>query len=53
MLEEKDSEGAKNKLEEDIKDKLEKWLVVYEKENVLQFSKDEIIDLVDKLIERF
>lgn len=52
MLKGKNKQGAKNKLENDIKDKLEKWLITYEKENVLQYSKEEIIELVNNLIKR-
>lgn len=51
MLEQKNKQGAKNKLQSDIKDKLEKWLIIYEKENSLQYSKEEILALVDDLEE--
>lgn len=50
MLKGKNKQGVRNKLEMDIKDKLEKWLITYEKENVLQYSKEEIIELVNDLI---
>jgi len=53
MVEENNIAGAIQKLEHDIKDKLMKWLVDdYEKENLLQYSKDEIMGLVEKTIER-
>lgn len=51
MLEQKNKIGAKNKLKKDIKDKIEKWLVEYEKENPFQFSKDELITLINGLRE--
>ena len=53
MLEKNNIKGAINKLEKDIKDKLEKWLLDnYEKENPAQHSKIEVIDLVDEIIRR-
>ena len=46
--------SATRKLEHDLKDKLEKWLVEsYQKENPGQLSKDEVIRLVDEIIQRF
>lgn len=45
--------GAVNKLQNDIRPSLERWLVGdYQKENVLQYSKEEILALVDEMIER-
>lgn len=53
MLENNNIRGAKNKLEQDIKDKIEKWLIEdYQKEEPLQLSKSEIEELMDKIIER-
>jgi len=44
---------ARNKLKFDIRDKLEKWLVNdYQKETPLQYSKTEILNLVDEIINR-
>jgi hypothetical protein len=44
---------AKNKLEFDVKDKLEKWLVDnYQKETPFQFSKSELLNIVDNIILR-
>jgi len=51
-IEEGDIIDAKNKLEFDIKDKLEKWLIDDYQKDTLQYSKDEIIDLVDEVIGR-
>jgi PKD repeat protein len=52
-IEEGKIKDAKNKLEHDIKDKLEKWLVDdYLKENPEQLSKDEVIGLVQAIIDR-
>ena len=54
MIEQDNLKGAVNKLKFDIKDKFEKWLVDgYEVENSLQLSKEEVIELVDEIIERF
>jgi len=40
-------------LEHDIKDKLEKWVIDgYEEETPTQYSKDAILELVDRLIVR-
>lgn len=50
MLDQKNKIAAKNKLEKYIKDKLDKWLIIYTKENSLQYSKKEIIELVDDII---
>jgi len=45
---------AVNKLRLDLRDKLEKWLVNgYQPQNPLQLSKDEIIQLVDNILNRF
>jgi len=53
MLEENNFQGAVYKLEHDIKDKVEKWLVDdYQKESVEQFSKNEIIRLLDEIVQR-
>ncbi|MFQ6049969.1 MAG: CARDB domain-containing protein, partial [Candidatus Paceibacterales bacterium] len=52
MIDRGNFKGAVNKLEHDIKDKIEKWLVDYQKEEIEQFSKVEIIELVDEIIYR-
>lgn len=53
MLDKNNIKGAIHKLRHDVKDKIEKWLVDdYQKEDPLQYSKNEMIDLVDKTIER-
>ena len=53
ILDTNNFQGAIHKLEHDIKDKLEKWLVDnYQKENLLQYKKDEMIDFVYQNIER-
>jgi hypothetical protein len=53
ILTEGNFQGAIQKLEHDIKDKLDKWLVDdYPREDLLQYAKDEIIDLVNKTIQR-
>ena len=53
MLEENNINGAVQKLEHDIKDKLEKWLVdSYQVENSLQFTKKEVLDLIEEIIAR-
>jgi len=52
QMERGDISGARNKLKFDIKDKLEKWLIDDYQKDTLQYSKDEIIDLVDGLIGR-
>jgi len=53
MLEKNNINGAINKLEKDIKDKLEKWLLDnYEKEKPAQLSKIEVLDLVNEIIQR-
>jgi len=52
MLEEGKIKGAIEKLKEDIRDKLVKWLVDYKVENPLQLTKDEVISLVDEIIYR-
>lgn len=53
MIDNNEFIGAKNKLESDIEDKLKKWLIVeYEIEDPLQFSREEIIELVNTIIER-
>jgi len=53
MVEENNIAGAIQKLEQDIKDKLEKWLANgYQKENSLQYSKNGIIELVTSTIEK-
>lgn len=53
MLDANGIKGAIHKLEHDIKDKLEKWLVDdYPLENPLQLPKTEIINLVNKIIVR-
>lgn len=53
-IENNEIQDARNKLEHDIKDKFEKWLVDgYQKENPGQLSKDEVISLVDNILERF
>jgi len=52
MLRQRNTNGAVQKLEYDIKDKLEKWLFdEYQKEDLLQYSKKEILDLVNKIIQ--
>ncbi|MGC8937109.1 MAG: hypothetical protein ACP5KV_07105, partial [Candidatus Methanomethylicaceae archaeon] len=43
MLEHKDFKGAVEKLRNDIRDKIEKWLKEYDVENPLQLKKGEII----------
>jgi hypothetical protein len=52
MLEHRDFKGAVEKLKNDIRDKLVKWLVDYETKNPLELSKNEILDLVDEIIYR-
>jgi hypothetical protein len=53
MLEKNNIKGARQKLEKDIKDKFEKWLLDnYQKENPAQLSKIEVIDLVNEIIQR-
>lgn len=53
MIEEGNYKGAINKLEFDIKDKLEKWLVDgYQKENLEQLLKVEVIELIQAIIDR-
>lgn len=53
MLEGDNINGAKEKLQNDIRDKLVKWLVDdYIVEDPLQLSKDEVIKLVDEIITR-
>ena len=48
-----DTEGAVNKLQNDIKVHLEMWLLDdYQTENVLQYSKAELLSLVDDMIKR-
>ena len=45
--------GAVNKLQHDIRPTMESWLVDdYQPENVLQYSKAEILDLVDEMVQR-
>jgi len=52
-MEEGNITDARNKLEHDVKDKLEKWLVDnYQKENSEQLSKSEITKIVQAIIER-
>ncbi|AFC99078.1 hypothetical protein Mtc_0307 [Methanocella conradii HZ254] len=51
-LSENDSNGATNKLQNDIKDKLEKWLVDYEPDNPTQPTKAEALSLVDEITNR-
>lgn len=51
-IEDGDIKDANNKLEFDIRDKLEKWLIDDYQKDTLQYSKDEIIDLVDEVIAR-
>ena len=52
-IEEGNLNGAVNMLKFDIKDKFEKWLVDdYQVENPLQFTKDEVIILLDEIIQR-
>lgn len=53
MITQGNFKGAMNKLEFDIKDKIEKWLVDdYQKENPEQLSKVEVTELIDGIIER-
>jgi len=53
MLEENNIEEAKEKLEYDIKDKIEKWLLdEYQKEQPTQLSKDEMMNLIDEMLYR-
>ncbi|MGB9631484.1 MAG: hypothetical protein ACPL09_05875, partial [Candidatus Methanodesulfokora sp.] len=52
MLEHKDFKGAVEKLRNDIRDKIEKWLKEYDVENPLQLKKGEIIELIDEIIYR-
>ncbi|RSN75596.1 hypothetical protein D6D85_05845, partial [Candidatus Methanodesulfokora washburnensis] len=52
MLEKKNFKGAVEKLDHDIRDKLEKWLVDYEIENPEQLTKNAVISLVDEIIRR-
>jgi hypothetical protein len=53
MFEKNNIKGAIQKLEKDIKDKFEKWLLAnYQKENPAQLSKIEVIDLVNEIIQR-
>jgi len=52
-IEEDDLIGTISKLDHDIKDKLEKWLVNdYQINDPLQFLKGEILDLINEIIDR-
>jgi hypothetical protein len=44
--------SPEEKLKNDIRDKLMKWLVDYEIKDPLELSKNEILDLVDEIIYR-
>lgn len=53
MIEQGNLKGAVNKLEFDIKDKLEKWLIDdCEVEDPRQLTKKEVIELINAIIER-
>jgi hypothetical protein len=52
MLEKGEVKPAIEKLQNDIRDKLVKWLVDYEAENPLQLTKNQVITLVDEIIYR-
>ena len=53
MLDKNNVKGAVHKLEHDIKDTIEKWLVDdYSLQSPLQLSKTEIINLINKIIVR-
>jgi len=52
MLEHKDFKGAVEKLKNDIRDKLDKWLKEYKIDNPLQLSKTKVMELVDEIIYR-
>ncbi|MBU4341862.1 MAG: hypothetical protein KJ928_04645 [Candidatus Altiarchaeota archaeon] len=54
MTLENNYDEAIDKLENDVKDKIDKWLVDdYEVEDPLQITKDQILDLIDEIIYRF
>ena len=54
MIDEDNINGAIHKLEYDVKNKIERWLVNdYEVENPLELSKNEVTELVDEILERF
>ena len=54
MILEDNYDEAKDKLENDVRDKLDKWLVDdYQVTDPLQLSKEEIIELVNEIINRF
>lgn len=52
MLKAQNINGAINKLQNDIRPTLDRWLVDYDKETPQQLSKKEILDLIDDAIER-
>lgn len=53
MINQGNFKGAVNNLKFDIKDKFEKWLIDdYQKEDILQLSKVEVIELIDEIIHR-